>query len=328
MQSYRATRPPDIHLCFLQHTGHKNHIYTTYNMPSTAIKRNAPTEVSEARPQKVQKTTSANTVVQQQAVRPNELWATICKTDMQTLSEIVYHATLASIDPQVSLRVLNMHHTRIHNEAVAAEQARKAQEAREKRDRKKITDFDQHFRQIDWWVSNDPINRKACRTSYSIYEKVAARITKIEEKATEATTNFASKCNALETLRKVVDTICRHSGGAMGIEIYTYLHDDRSIEDSMLSILKSMTADEREELLTVKHDGALWIELMEKLDTFRQTKKIYFGDHAGTPPFPGISDVLDFVYGDQRAEDDSLVKEKPLYGDQNVESDVVVKQEP
>ncbi|KAF7193835.1 hypothetical protein HII31_04904 [Pseudocercospora fuligena] len=89
-------------------------------MPPTAVKREHPetVEVGNIRPHKLQRTTiAANIVAQpaQQPVYPNELWDTICKTDIQSLREIVYHATMANIDPQVSLRVLNMHHTRIHN---------------------------------------------------------------------------------------------------------------------------------------------------------------------------------------------------------------------
>ncbi|KXT10783.1 hypothetical protein AC579_2978 [Pseudocercospora musae] len=100
-------------------------------MPPTAMNREHPetVETNEIRHHKFQRTQIAdNVVVQvaQQTVYPNELWSTICKTDIQSLREIVYRAAMANIDPQVSLRVLNMHHARIHDEAVQAEQARKA----------------------------------------------------------------------------------------------------------------------------------------------------------------------------------------------------------
>lgn len=145
------------------------------------------------------------------------------------------------------------------------------------------------------------------------YEKIAARIAKIGEQALEDTTSFRSKCNTLETLRKVVDTILRTSGGAMGIEIYEYMNRDRNADDSMLRILESMTSHERDELLTVKNDGGLRIESMDNLDTFRLTKCVFFGDHQGEAPFPGIGEVLDLVYGqveNQRVEDGVEVKEE------------------
>ncbi|KXS96359.1 hypothetical protein AC578_3083 [Pseudocercospora eumusae] len=289
-------------------------------MPLTAMKRHHPETVDtdDIRPHKFQRSTVADNIhvqpAQQTPVYPNELWDTICKTDIQSLREIVYHATMANIDPQVSLRVLNMHHTRIHNEAVQAEQARKTQELRDKRDRKKVIDFDQHFRQIDSWVSNDPIDRKACRISYGIYEKIVARIAKLTEKAIEATTNFQSKCNALETLRKIVDAILRHSDGAMGIEIYGYFNTERDIENSMLRILHSMDPPEHAELLNVRDEGVRWIEQMETLETFRQTKEVHFGRHEGEAPFPGISEVLDFVLGAVKAEASEggvLLKKEP-----------------
>lgn len=114
-------------------------------MAPTAVKRENPEDV-DARTHKSQRITTTKRIAEHQAIRPNKLWETICKTDAQSLCEIVYHATLANIDPQLSLRVLNIHQTRLHNLAAAAEQARKAQELRDKRDRKKIADFDHYYR--------------------------------------------------------------------------------------------------------------------------------------------------------------------------------------
>lgn len=295
---------------------------------STAVKRTYP-EAACTRPHKIHRTTNPNNLAE---IRPNELWETICKTELQTLREMVYHATLSNIDPQISVQMLNMHRVRLHNESVQAEQARKAQEIREKRDRKKIIDFDHHFRQIDFWVQNAPIDRKVCRVSYGVYEKIMARIAKIEQKAIEDTTNFQSRCNALETLRKVVDTIIFHESGAMGIEIYTYTNTDCSIENVMLNILDCMTRSELEELLTVRHDGALWIESMEELDAFRKTKKVYFGDERGTAPFKGISNVLECVYEHikQEAVESVEVKRESTGDDVEVKKegvDVEVKRE-
>ncbi|KAK4613883.1 hypothetical protein CLAFUW4_08813 [Fulvia fulva] len=122
------------------------------------------------------------------------LWETISTMDADVLRQRIFHATLGNMTfPQLTSRVLDAHSTRLRLKAEAIDNAQKAQEAKERRDRKKVFDFDSHYGQIDDWLSNDPIGRKACRTSYSIYEKVVARIEKITAKATEPTTNFQNQ---------------------------------------------------------------------------------------------------------------------------------------
>ncbi|KAF7193800.1 hypothetical protein HII31_04869 [Pseudocercospora fuligena] len=96
--------------------------------------------------------------------------------------------------------------------------------------------------------------------------------------------------------------------------MYEYLNTDCKIENSMLRILRSMNPQEHDELLNVSYEGVLWTEQMEALDIFRHSKKVYFGDHKGEAPFPGVSEVLDFVLGEVKAEameDDVLVKKEP-----------------
>ena len=140
---------------------------------------------------------------QQQAVDPNAVWKTISVMDPQILREAVYHATMGNTTlPQMTFQILELHHARIRTEAEEAAKTRKAQEARDKRERKKVIDFDSHYRQIDIWLSNDAIDRKPCRVAWGIYEdKIKPRIAKLTAKAVEPNTNFLSKCNALETLR-------------------------------------------------------------------------------------------------------------------------------
>lgn len=82
--------------------------------------------------------------------------------DPQILREAVYHATVGDIVLlQLSFQVLDLHYTRIRTEE-EAEKARKAQDAHDERERKKLVNFDHHYRQIDDWLSNDPIDRKSC----------------------------------------------------------------------------------------------------------------------------------------------------------------------
>jgi hypothetical protein len=49
----------------------------------------------------------------------------------------------------MTFKVLNLHHTRVRAESEEAEKEQNSEQARHKRERKKIIDFDHHYRKID-----------------------------------------------------------------------------------------------------------------------------------------------------------------------------------
>jgi hypothetical protein len=94
----------------------------------------------------------------------------------------------------MTFKVLNLHHTRVRAESEEAEKEQNSQQARHKRERKKIINFDHHYRQIDYWPSNYLVDRKSYRFAWGIYEdKIKPRIAKLTAKAAEPNTNCLSK---------------------------------------------------------------------------------------------------------------------------------------
>jgi hypothetical protein len=132
-------------------------------------------------------------------------------------------------------QIFDLHHTRIRQQQEDAVKAQKAEAARQKRERKRIIDFDHHFRMIDHHLLNDPVNKSPASISYNVHtKKIKPRIAKIVEKATSAETNFTSRFNALETLSKVAEAVIVNSvASGVGINVMHYYRDD-CIEEALL----------------------------------------------------------------------------------------------
>lgn len=197
--------------------------------------------------------------------------------DPQILREAVYHATMCDLVlPQLSFQVLDLHYTRIRTEDEEAEKARKAQDAHDERERKKLVNFDHHYRQIDDWLSNDPIDRKSCCVAWvSTRTKFDRESPKLTAKAAEPNTNFLSKCNALETLRKTAEaTVANERGSGVGCNIYPLLPTDECVKHSMLTVPGTMTTSERTDLRRAAFQGMLCTEKMKALTALCQIRKV------------------------------------------------------
>ncbi|KAF3034054.1 hypothetical protein E8E12_002736 [Didymella heteroderae] len=142
-------------------------------------------------------------------------------------------------------------------------------------ERKKVLDFDSHYRQIDCWPSNDPMYREPCRVAWAIYnDQIRHRIAKLIAKATESNTNCLLRCNSLETLRKIAEaTITNETQSVVRCNIHPLLPANDYVEDLMSKLLATMIASERIDMLRVqfKGEGMLRAEKVDDLIVPGQT---------------------------------------------------------
>jgi hypothetical protein len=163
------------------------------------------------------------------------MWKTISTLDEATLRKTLYHAAVCHTSHSAMLfQIFDLHHARIRAEHEAAVKAAKAKTARIKREQKKVLEFSQRVNWIEYYLFNDPIDRKPCRMTYTVVEnKVKPRIAKTTAKATSPDTNFATRCNAPETLRKIAWVIAdspNHSG--LGSNVVAVWEQDDCIKES------------------------------------------------------------------------------------------------
>ncbi|CAM6103598.1 unnamed protein product [Calypogeia fissa] len=103
--------------------------------------------------------------------------------------------------------------------------------------------------------------KKALKVTYKggrrtkLFNNAADTVSKIQEyvetigKSTPAHANLATKKSALETLRDIGETMLL-GGGALGYEVRIQFQWNNCLEDTMLSIAKSMTMEEQKALMT------------------------------------------------------------------------------
>jgi hypothetical protein len=125
------------------------------------------------------------------------------------------------------------------------------------------------------------------------HKSFVPRIAKLTAEAGLPITNFPSKCNALETLRKIVEAmIINESESGVGCNIYPLVSTDECVEGAMSTILATMAASERTDLLRIQmiYKGTLWTVKIELLVALCHTRKIRRGSNGR--PFPGLGEVL------------------------------------
>ncbi|KAF2872299.1 hypothetical protein BDV95DRAFT_593700 [Massariosphaeria phaeospora] len=244
----------------------------------------------------------------QQAIPRDALWKTISTLDETTMRNVLFHCTAGTLTHQQMLfQIFDLHHARLRKDDERAEAARKAEAARLKRKQTKVVDFDHHFRQIDWWLQNDPVDRKACRMVWNLYEnKIKPRIFKIRDKASSPDTNFGTRCNGLETLRLIAESVCANAGGAIGANMVSLFGHGDLIEAVMLDILKAMSAEERRRMAHLTLEGVEWWKLLVGLARRGETDR-------SDAVFCDMEEVLNFLIdGDTRkAADQPGVTSEP-----------------
>jgi hypothetical protein len=127
---------------------------------------------------------------------------------------------------------------------------------------------------IDYWLLNDPVNRKGCRVAYNYYEqKIKPRIEKIREKGASPETNFQTRCNALGALVKVAEAIIVNSKlSNVGCNIQPLFFNDPCLEDAMLDVLEVMSHDEILQLFDFTFEGEVWREEVEAVLVLARTQ--------------------------------------------------------
>lgn len=141
-----------------------------------------------------------------------------------------------------------------------ATRVRKAEQA-------KIISFDPHSKAV-WKIINVTYSRlsgsKQFDASGEALHSILSKIKDIRDRC-PAHANLSTKVNALETLRKIGKSIALSAGNTMAHEIRLSFRHNSILEDTMMGIVQSMTAEEREITSYEPHEDVTWIEKLEEL---------------------------------------------------------------
>ena len=221
-----------------------------------------------------------------EASRAAQLPALLATLDNKTVQDILLH--VATRDSKVA--------TLIEDKAT---RIRKAEQA-------KVINFDSHSKTV-WKTINVTYSRlsgsKQFEASGEAFRGILTKIKDIRDRS-PAHANLSTKVNALETLRKIGKTIALSAGDTMAREIRLSFQRNSILEDTMMGIVQSMTAEERETTSYEPHEDVTWIEKLEELK----------GIADGYSLFESLDEVLELLApgsgdGDVEEEENDDVKE-------------------
>ncbi|KAF2108117.1 hypothetical protein BDV96DRAFT_653011 [Lophiotrema nucula] len=173
---------------------------------------------------------------------------------------------------------------------ISAIAARKAQEAKLRREAKRVTNFDSHVRQVESWCSTEVVDRRLSNIPFYRFEKILARVEKIREQACSPNTNFGTRVSAMKALCEIAESICRHAHGHVGCNIGGIFKNHGEIEAAMISVLACVSREMRLQLGQSRYEDGIHV-----LPRFRALAAI--GHQEGL--FDPMPEVICLLYDDQ-----------------------------
>ena len=143
------------------------------------------------------------------------------------------------------------------------------------RDRARVLNFD-HLSKSAWHTINSGggSGTEQYYAAFDAFESVTQTIKTIQDSCPEHA-SFGTKKNGLETLRKIGKSICLSNNDTLSHEVRKQFQCNEDVTDTMLSILRSMTEDQLDEVAQS--------EWYHKLDELIKLAKSYclFNDTLG-----------------------------------------------
>jgi hypothetical protein len=184
----------------------------------------------------------------------------------------------------------------------------------------KVIDFD-HYSKSVWKVINVTYSKLSGSRQYEASSEAIASVEGYIEaigRDTPAHASFGTKKSALETLRKIGKTIAL-STDVVAYEVRIQFQNESCLETTMLQIAKSMTEEERTEVLTDEFEEKL--EELEGLaegycifEKLKDVRRVLSGEQAS------LGEVTEEDGDDDEEKEDEREREQVEQTDEGTES--------